>query len=110
MKQAQSLLAVATLAAMFCLAPAAVAQSSGLINVELGNVVNKIAENIRVDATHIPMNVRVPAEVAADVCKVAPQTLLSQGGGTGGGGCRAQTTSADLEQIILRQVKENNPK
>jgi hypothetical protein len=110
MKQAQGLLTMTSVASMFCLAQAAVAQQPGVINVELSKVVNNVAENIRVEAAQIPMNVRVPVEVAANVCKVTPHVLNTQGGGAGGGGCQAQTTSAELDQIILRQVKENSRK
>lgn len=109
MKHVKALLAAFGSAAMLSAAPVAFSQQSGLVNVDIRNVANNIAKNISVDVSQIPVTVQVPVAVAANVCGVAANVLGAQGG-SGTGGCTAQTTSAALEQIVQEQVKGTTQK
>lgn len=86
----------------------AVAQQSGLVNVDISNVANNIAKNINVDVSQIPVTVQVPIGVAANVCGVNANVLAQQGAGTAN--CAAKTTSTALDQVVLRQIKSTRQK
>lgn len=110
MNRSKTLIRTAGISTLLCLMQPVFAQPSGLVNVGLMNVVETIATNIRIEPSQIPLNVRVPVDIAAHVCQISADALSRQGKGEGGQGCQAQTSSTALEQIILRQVKENNRK
>ena len=95
---------VAVAAAAF-LAPA-FAQQSGVVNVELKNVANNIARNLKVDVSQIPVTVQAPVAVAATVCGVAANVLGEQRG-SGGATCTATSTSTALDQIVQSQIKRS---
>ena len=88
-----------------CAAAPALAQQSGLVNVDVKNVANNIAQNLEVDVSQIPVTVQVPVGVAANVCGVAANVLGQQAAG-GAGNCTATTTSTALEQIVQKQIKK----
>lgn len=81
----------------------ALAQQSGLVNVDISNVANNIAKNINVDVSQIPVTVQAPIGIAANVCGVNANVLARQGAGLAS--CTATTTSTALNQIVLRQIK-----
>lgn len=81
----------------------AIAQQSGLVNVDISNVANNIAKNINVDVSQIPVTVQAPIGVAANVCGVNANVLAQQGAGLAN--CTATSTSTALNQIVQRQIK-----
>jgi hypothetical protein len=87
-----------------CAAAPAFAQQSGLVNVDVKNVANNIAQNLKVDVSRIPVTVQVPVAVAANVCGVAANVLGDQAA-SGSGSCTAKTTSDALNQIVQTQLK-----
>ncbi len=95
--------ALATLA--LGLTGAVQAQQSGLVNVDISNVANNIAQNINVDVSQIPVTVQVPIGIAANVCGVNANVLAQQG--PAGAACSATTTSTALNQLVQRQIKQN---
>lgn len=97
------LIAAATLLAV--LSGTALAQQSGLVNVDISNVANNIAKNINVDVSQIPVTVQAPIGVAANVCGVNANVLAQQGAGLAN--CTATSTSTALNQIVQRQIKQN---
>lgn len=91
-----------TLALM--LGTAAVAQQSGLVNVDISDVKAEIAKNINVDVSQIPVNVQVPLDVAANVCGVDVAALTSQVQ-QGNASCKAKSTNSALNSAVQDQVK-----
>ncbi len=81
------------------------AQQSGLVNVDISNVANNIAQNINVDVSQIPVTVQAPIGIAANVCGVNANVLARQG--TGAAQCTATSTSTALNQLVQRQSKQN---
>src|SRR5687768_14766984 len=105
MENVKTVLAVISSAAIFTIAPAAIAeQSPGLMNVHISNVANNIARNINVDVSQIPATVQVRVGLAAEVCNV-PANVLADRHKSGIGNCTAETTSAELDQTVHRQIK-----
>ncbi len=90
---------------LMTLAGAAHAQQAGLVNVDISNVANNIAQNINVDVSQIPVTVQVPVGIAANVCGVNANVLARQG--TGAAQCTATSTSTALNQLVQRQIKQN---
>ena len=83
----------------------ALAQQSGLVNVDIRNVANNIARNINVDVSQIPVTVQAPIGIAANVCGVNANVLAQQG--TGAAQCTATSTSNALDNLVQRQLKSN---
>jgi hypothetical protein len=98
----RTLLAAALLPALLTTAHA---QQSGLVNVDISNVANNIAQNINVDVSQIPVTVQAPIGIAANVCGVNANVLARQG--TGAAQCTATSTSTALNQLVQRQIKQN---
>jgi hypothetical protein len=98
----RTLLAAALLSALLTTAHA---QQSGLVNVDISNVANNIAQNINVDVSQIPVTVQAPIGIAANVCGVNANVLARQG--TGAAQCTATSTSTALNQLVQRQIKQN---
>ena len=86
-------------------AASALAQQSGLVNVNLTNVKTEIAKNINVDVSQIPGTVQAPIAVAANVCGVAVDVLSSQAQ-QGAAKCDAKTTNDALNQIVQTQLNQ----
>ena len=83
----------------------AYAQQSGLVNVNLGDVViQEIAEDINVAVGNIPVTVQVPVGVAANVCGISVDVLATDLQGDNTAECNAQNTSQALNQIVQRSV------
>jgi hypothetical protein len=78
------------------------AQQSGLVNVDVKNVANNLAQNLKVDVSQIPVTVQAPVAVAAAVCGVSAAVLSQQASGAN---CTATTTNDALNQIVQQQIK-----
>ena len=105
MKNTKTLLVGLSSMALFSMVPSAFAQQSGLINVDLrGKVTKKIAKDINVDVSQIPVTVQAPVTVAATVCHIAADLLRAEAA-SGSGSCTADRTSSALNQIVLDQIK-----
>ena len=105
MKSATSLRVVLAATLLPVLLATAHAQQSGLVNVDVSNVANNIAQNINVDVSQIPVTVQAPIGIAAKVCGVNANVLARQG--TGAAQCTATSTSTALNQIVQREIKQN---
>lgn len=100
----RNILLAAPLALGLFAAPA-LAQQSGLVNVNLGDVVLRdIASDINVDVSQIPVTVQVPVGVAANVCGVNANVLAQQRN-AGTATCDAQNSSTALTQAVQRQMR-----
>lgn len=78
--------------------------SQGLVNVSLGDVVvQKIAQDINVNVSQIPLTVQVPVGVAATVCGVDANVLAQQKNG-GTATCQAANSSEALTQAVQKQI------
>jgi hypothetical protein len=97
---------VANVAATLFASPFALAQQSGLVDVDIKNMANNIAQNLKVDATQIPLTVLVPVDVAANVCGVAAN-VLGQQVASGAATCTATSTSTALNEAVQKQVKQD---
>src|SRR5688500_5241651 len=105
MKSVKTVLSAISSAGIFSIAPLAVAQQSpGLMNVDISKVANNIAKNISVDVNQIPATIQVRVGLAAEVCNVAANVLADRHR-SGVGSCTAETTSAELDQTVRRQIK-----
>ena len=83
----------------------AAAQQSGLVNVNVSNVLN----DLDLDLANNSLNnntVQVPIGVAANVCGVNANVLAAQRRG-GTAQCTANTTSQALKQAARRQLVPN---
>lgn len=80
------------------------AQQSGLVAVNLKNVNVEIAKDINVNASQIPVTVQAPIGVAANVCDVSVNALVSDLQDNSEATCDANSTSQALNQIVQRQI------
>lgn len=81
--------------------------SSQLVNVNLSNVLNNLALDLKIDKANIPINAQIPITVAANVCGVSINILSIGAGGGSSQGCTATTTSPDLAQAVQQQLAAN---
>jgi hypothetical protein len=81
-------------------------QQPALVNVDIKNVADNIARNIKADVSQIPLSIQVPVDVAATVCGVAAQVLGPQAA-SGSAQCAATSTSAALDRLVQDKVKSN---
>jgi len=93
-------------AATLLASPFALAQQSGLVDVDIKNVVNDIAQKLTVDVSQIPLTVLVPVDVAANVCGIAANVLRQQVA-SGAATCTATGTSTALNETVQKQVKKD---
>jgi hypothetical protein len=77
-----------------------------LVNVDLRNVLNDLALDLKIDKSNIPINAQIPINVAANVCGVSIN-ILSVGGGGSSQGCTANSISPELAQYIQQQIAAN---
>lgn len=104
MKTVYSLCGSALLAGTLAVAPA-LAQQSGLVNVDISNVRIDIADVLDVDVSQVPVTVQAPIGVAANVCPdVTAAVLAANIADTGSASCNAETTSTGLIRIVQRQL------
>lgn len=87
----------------------ALAQQSGLVNIDLSNlsVLEKaeIAKDINLNVSDIPVNVQVPVSVAAAICNV-PVSVLAQTKVKGDAACAPTAGSTALNSAILKGDKK----
>jgi glutamate formiminotransferase len=99
-----ALFASASSVAMLGWTSSAHAQKASGINVDTRNIAKDIAKSINVDPGGIPSVVEVPVDIAAKVCHVAANVLADQTKNPVAS-CTAETTSAEFEQFVQRQMK-----
>jgi predicted small secreted protein len=76
-----------------------------LVNVNLSNVLNDLALDLKIDKANIPINAQIPITLAANVCGVSINILSVSTGGSPN--CTAHTTSPDLAQAVQQQLAAN---
>ena len=104
MKKTRYMLLATSAAIIFSLPPIVLAEESpGLVRVDIRDVANNIAKNIKVDVSRIPQIVEVQPWVAAGVCHVKAEGLSA--GQQGHAACAAKMTTPDLDQIVHRLIK-----
>ena len=80
--------------------------ATSLIKVDLSNVLNDLALDLKIDKSNIPINAQIPISVAANVCGISIN-ILSIGGGGESKGCSATTASPELVQAVQQQLAAN---
>lgn len=80
---------------------------ASLINVDLKNVLNDLALDLKIDKSSIPINAQIPINVAANVCGVSINILSIGAGGGSSQGCTANSISPELAQYIQQQIAAN---
>lgn len=78
-----------------------------LVNVDLSNVLNDLALDLKVDKANIPVNAQIPVTIAANVCGVSINILSVGAGGGSSEGCTANSISPELKQYIQQQLAAN---
>ena len=81
--------------------------ATSLVSVNLSNVLNDLAVDLKIDKANIPINAQIPITVAANVCGVSINILSIGAGGGSNKGCTAQTTSPELAQAVQQQLAAN---
>jgi hypothetical protein len=77
-----------------------------LVNVNLSNVLNDLALDLKIDKANVPINAQIPISLAANVCGTSIN-ILSIGGSGKSEGCTAQTASPELVQAVQQQLAAN---
>ena len=78
--------------------------ATSLVNVNLSNVLNDLALDLKIDKANIPVNAQIPINVAANVCGVSINILSIGAGGGSSDGCTANSISPELKQYIQQQL------
>jgi predicted small secreted protein len=78
-----------------------------LVNVNLSNVLNDLALDLKIDKANIPINAQIPISIAANVCGVSINVLSIGAGGGSSEGCTANSISPELKQYIQQQLAAN---
>src|SRR3954454_20977950 len=78
-----------------------------LVNVNLSNVLNNLALDLKIDKANIPINAQIPINIAANVCGVSINVLSIGAGGGSSQGCTAHNTSPELAQAVQQQLAAN---
>ena len=73
-----------------------------LVSVNLSNVLNDLALDLKLDRANIPINAQIPITLAANVCGVSINILSVSTGGQAN--CTANTTSPELAQVVQQQI------
>ena len=81
--------------------------ATSLVNVNLSNVLNDLALDLKIDKANIPINAQIPITVAANVCGVSINILSIGAGGGSSKGCTAQNSSPELAQAVQQQLAAN---
>ncbi len=76
---------------------------TSLVNVNLSNVLNDLALDLKIDKANIPVNAQIPITIAANVCGVSINILSVSTGGSSGG-CTATSSSPELAQVVQQQI------
>ena len=78
-----------------------------LVSVNLSNVLNDLALDLKIDKANIPINAQIPINVAANVCGVSINVLSIGAGGGSSQGCTANSISPELAQYVQQQIAAN---
>ena len=78
--------------------------ATSLVNVNLSNVLNDLALDLKIDKANIPVNAQIPITIAANVCGVSINILSIGAGGGSSKGCTATTSSPELSQAVQQQL------
>ena len=78
-----------------------------LVNVNLSNVLNNLALDLKIDKANIPINAQIPINIAANVCGVSINVLSIGADGGSSKGCTANSISPELKQYIQEQLAAN---
>jgi len=78
-----------------------------LVNVNLSNVLNNLALDLKIDKANIPINAQIPINIAANICGVSINVLSIGAGGGKSEGCTANSISPELKQYIQEQLAAN---
>ena len=78
-----------------------------LVNVNLSNVLNDLALDLKIDKANVPINAQIPISLAANVCGISINILSFGAGGGSSQGCTAQTASPELVQAVQQQLAAN---
>jgi hypothetical protein len=81
--------------------------ATSLVNVNLSNVLNNLALDLKIDKANIPINAQIPINIAANVCGVSINILSIGAGGGKSDGCTANSVSPELKQYIQEQLAAN---
>ena len=84
-----------------------VASVPSLVNVNLSNVLNNLALDLKIDKANIPINAQIPINIAANICGVSINVLSIGAGGGSSQGCTANSISPELKQYIQEQLAAN---
>lgn len=76
---------------------------TSLVNVNLSNVLNDLALDLKIDKANIPVNAQIPITIAANICGVNINILSVSTGGNSKG-CTATTSSPELAQTVQQQI------
>src|ERR671913_1432535 len=83
-------------------AQSVVGTATSLVNVNLSNVLNDLALDLKIDKANIPINAQIPITIAANVCGVSINILSVSAGNKAN--CTATTTSPELSQAVQQQL------
>jgi predicted small secreted protein len=78
-----------------------------LVNINLSNVLNNLALDLKIDKANIPINAQIPINIAANICGVSINVLSFGAGGGSSQGCTANSISPELKQYIQEQLAAN---
>ena len=78
--------------------------ATSLVNVNLSNVLNNLALDLKIDKANIPVNAQIPITLAANVCGVSINILTIGGSGGKSSGCTATNSSPELAQAVQQQM------
>jgi hypothetical protein len=81
--------------------------TTSLVNVNLSNVLNDLALDLKIDKANIPINAQIPVTIAANVCGVSINILSIGAGGGSSKGCTANSISPELKQYSQQQLAAN---
>lgn len=81
--------------------------ATSLVNVNLSNVLNDLALDLKIDKSNIPINAQIPINVAANVCGISINLISIGGGGSSPQGCAANSVSPELVQAVQQQLAAN---
>lgn len=73
-----------------------------LVNVDLSNVLNNLAVDLKLDKANIPVNAQIPITLAANICGVSINILSASSGAPAN--CTATTSSPELAQVVQQQI------
>jgi hypothetical protein len=75
---------------------------TSLVSVNLSNVLNDLALDLKIDKSNIPINAQIPISLAANVCGVSINILSVSNGGSPN--CTATSSNAELSQAVQQQL------